>query len=189
MIPMIKNITKTGIDTLDLLSYEFVKKRTIRLAGEINDSLATEVVMQLEYLDETGDGDITLVINSPGGHVTSGLSIIDAMNRCRCDVRTVASGLCASMASFVLACGTKGKRFVTPNCETMIHQPIGGVQGQATDIQLVAEHITKTKLKLASLLVENTGKSLDVVTEDCERDHYLSAEEAVEYGLADAILK
>lgn len=187
MLPVIKNISKTGIDTLDLLSYEFTRGRKIRLLGEINDAVAAEIIMQLEYLDETGDGDITLFINSPGGSVTAGLAIIDAMNRCACDVRTVGSGMCASMAAFILACGARGKRFVTPNCETLIHQPLGGVQGQATDIRLVAEQITKLKNKLASMLALQTGKSVEEVVRDCERDHYLSAPETVTYGIADAL--
>lgn len=188
MLPTISHITKNGPETADLLSFAFMNSRSIWLLGEVNDRLAMEICLQLEYLDNQNDRDIRLYINSPGGSVSAGFAIVDAIHRCRSNVITIATGLAASMAAFILSCGTPGKRYVTPLAEVMIHQPLGGAQGQASDIQLMAEHITKTKLKLNSLLAENTGRALHEVSADCDRDYYMSAEEAVAYGIADQLL-
>lgn len=187
MLPVITKITKEGKETTDLISYGFKNNNRIYLVGEIDDSLATEIIAQLEYLDQNSSDDIVIYINSPGGSVTSGFAIVDAMRRCKNDVVTVCSGMAASMGAFILSCGTKGKRYITPLSEVMVHQPLGGAQGQASDIELVAKHIAKTKKRLNEMLAENTGKSIDEVARDCDRDYYMCAEEAIEYGIADKI--
>lgn len=174
----------------DIVSERFLKRRMIYMSGEINDAVAQNVVAQLQYLEEQApDMDIYLNINSPGGSVYAGLAVVDAMRGCKCDVVTVGTGLVASMGAFILSCGEKGKRFVSPLCEVMIHQPLGGVQGQASDITLVAQHIAKIKKRLNLMLSENTGQSLDRIEIDCDRDCWMDAEETVAYGLADTVGK
>lgn len=188
MIPSIVTVSKSGRDGLDLLSYEFSKKRKIFLFSEIDDNVAMEIISQLEYLDSEGKEEIKLYINSPGGSVSAGFAIVDAMTRCRSDVSTICTGIAASMGAFILSCGTKGRRFATPLSEIMIHQPLGGAQGQATDIQLAAEHITKIKNKLHEILAENTGQNIETISRDCDRDFWMNAEEAVKYGIVDSLL-
>lgn len=171
----------------DLFSHDMIKNRVIYLCGEVNEESATRVIAQLRYLDKKSDSDIYLFINSEGGSVKDGLAIYDVMNAISCDVVTVAVGLAASMGSFLLAAGEKGKRYVSPSTEIMIHQPLGGVQGQATDISLVADHIQKTKLKIASIISDRCGKGFDEVLKDMERDYWMSSDQAKEYGIADIV--
>jgi ATP-dependent Clp protease protease subunit len=148
-----------------------------------------ETVAQLEYLDALNDDDIYLYINSPGGSVSAGLAIVDTMNRCKSDIVTISTGIAASMGAFIASCGTRGKRYVTPYAEMMIHQPLGGASGQASDIEVAAAHIVQTKRRLNEILAANTGKSIDVIAVDTDRDFYMSAAEAVEYGLVDSLLE
>ena len=180
---------KQGKAALDLFSADFSENRRIWITGPIDGECARETITALEYLDKTGTGDITVTINSPGGSVSDGLAILDAMRRCRCDIVTVATGLAASMGAFLAACGgTPGKRYVTPHCEVMIHQPLGGIQGQATEIELAAQHILKIKRMLNRELAAATGRTVDEIARDTDRDNFMDAEEAVAYGLADAVL-
>ena len=182
---------KQGRSAVDLFSDDFVTNRRIWITGPIDSAAARETVTALEYLAGTGTDDITVVINSPGGSVSDGMAILDCMKRCRSrlDIVTVATGMAASMGAFLAACGgTPGKRFVTPNCEIMIHQPLGGISGQATEIELAAQHILRVKHRLNTHLAEATGKSVDQLALDTERDNFMDAAEAVAYGLADAIL-
>ena len=159
------------------------------LCEEVNDASASLVVAQLLYLEgQDPDKDISLYINSPGGSITSGMAIYDTMQYIKCDVSTICIGMAASMGAFLLSSGAKGKRFALPNSEIMIHQPSGGSQGQATDIQIQAERILRMKKHLNSILAENTGKSIEEITRDCERDHFMSAAEACEYGLIDKVI-
>lgn len=188
-VPTVKKVSKTGVESLDLMSKSFLEDRDIYLFEPITDELACAVIAQLKYLDKNGEGDIALWINSPGGSVTAGLAIYDAMGRCKNDVVTICTGMAASMAAFLLAAGTKGKRMVTPEAEIMIHQPLGGAQGQASDIELVAQHIVKTKKRLNAILAERTGQSMEKIGHDCDRDYYLLAEEAIKYGIVDKILR
>ena len=191
MIPSVISISKAGREGLDLLSYDFTKNRKIYLFSEsgIDDTLAIETIAQLEYLDSNGTEDIKIFINSPGGSVTAGFAIVDAINRCRCDVSTICTGMAASMAAFILTCGTKGKRFATPLSEIMLHQPLGGVQGQASDIQLAAEHIVKVKDKIHHILSENTGQDMETISRDCDRDFWMGADEALKYGVIDRLFQ
>lgn len=189
MMPTIKKTSKQGVSESNLVTWAFENDRKIILNTEINAESATELILQLEYLDKSGSGDITMYINSPGGVVSDGLAILDAMERCKCDISTVCTGIAASMASILCACGTKGKRFITPYAEIMIHQPLGGVKGQASDIERAATHITETKRVLMELLAERTGRSVEQIIADCDRDSYMNAEQSVKYGLVDAILK
>ncbi len=189
MMPMIPKVDKGGIHETTIQTWIFEQDRKIILDTEINAQTATEVILQLEYLDKTGDGDITMYINSPGGVVSAGLAILDAMERCKCDISTVCTGIAASMASVLCACGTKGKRYITPYGELMIHQPLGGISGQASDIERAATHITETKRVLMQILSDRTGQTIEQVTADCDRDSYLNAEQAVKYGLVDGIMK
>ena len=162
--------------------------RIIFLSGEINDALANTVVAQLIYLEgKDSTKDISLYINSPGGSVSAGMAIYDTMNYIKCDVSTICIGLAASMGAFLLSSGAKGKRYALPNSEIMIHQPLGGAQGQASDIKIQAEHILRTKAKLNSILSKNTGKDIETIEKDTDRDNYLSADEAKEYGLIDKV--
>ena len=166
-----------------------MKDRIIFLGEDVNDVTASLVVAQLLFLESEDPGkDINLYINSPGGSVTAGMAIYDTMNYIKCDVCTTCIGMAASMGAFLLSGGTKGKRFALPNAEIMIHQPSVGAQGQATDINIVAEHITKTKRKLNEILAANTGKPIEVIEQDTERDNYMSAQEAMEYGLIDRVI-
>ncbi|MCR5502306.1 MAG: ATP-dependent Clp protease proteolytic subunit [Lachnospiraceae bacterium] len=186
-LPQIVTPTDGSEHSTDLISLDMVKNRVIYLAGEVNGERAVSVITQIRYLASRSDKDIYLVINSPGGSVSDGLAIYDAMNETACDIVTIATGMAASMGAFLLSAGAPGKRYVTPSAEVMIHQPLGGVQGQATDISLVADHIQKTKKKLAFILAENCGKTLTEVTGDMERDHWMTAEQARTYGLVDRV--
>ncbi|MEE1003187.1 MAG: ATP-dependent Clp protease proteolytic subunit, partial [Acutalibacteraceae bacterium] len=164
--------------------------RIIVLSDEVNDATASLVIAQLLFLEgQDSTKDISLYINSPGGSVSAGLAIYDTMQYIKCDVSTICMGMAASMGAFLLSSGAKGKRYVLPNAEVMIHQPSGGAQGQATEIEITAKHILKTKERLNRILSENTGKPIEQVAADTERDNWLSAEEAVEYGLVDKVMK
>ncbi len=191
----IMNIVPTVIERSSNKEYAYdlysrlLKDRIIFLTGEINDNVASIVVSELLYLDHQNHDDIYLYINSPGGQVTSGMAIYDTMNYVKSDVRTIVIGMAASMGAFLLSSGTKGKRYALPNSEIMIHQVLGGTQGQATDIKIQAEHILKMKKKLSEILAYNTNKSFKQITKDCERDNYMSAQEALNYGLIDEIIR
>ena len=187
LIPMVVEQTDRGERSYDIYS-RLLDNRIIFITGEINDAVANTVVAQLIYLESRDpEKDISLYINSPGGSVTAGLAIYDTMNYIRCDVSTICIGLAASMGAFLLSSGTKGKRYALPNAEIMIHQPLGGAQGQASDIQIQAKQILKIKDKLNKILAENTGKELAIIERDTDRDNYMSAEEAKEYGLIDTV--
>lgn len=188
-IPYVIEQTGRGERSYDIFS-RLLNDRIIFLGEEVTDVSANLVVAQLLFLEsEDPNKDIQLYINSPGGSVTAGMAIYDTMKYIKCDVATTCIGMAASMGAFLLAGGTKGKRFALPNAEVMIHQPLGGAQGQATEIQIAAEHILKTKKKLNSILAENCGKPLDVVMADTERDNWMSAEEAKAYGLIDHVIE
>ena len=189
IIPTVTQVNKTGKEAVDILSLDFVENRTIYLFEEITDSVAAAVIAQLAYLDRHGSGDITLMINSPGGSVTAGFAVADAMSRATSDVSTICTGIAASMGAFLLSCGTKHKRYITPTAEVMIHQPLGQVSGQASEIELTANHILKIKKKINTILAQNTGKTIETISGDCDRDRYMDAAEAVAYGIADAILQ
>jgi ATP-dependent Clp protease protease subunit len=187
LIPYIVEQTSRGERSYDIYS-RLLEDRIIFLSGEIDDAVANTVVAQLIYLEAKDPSkDISLYINSPGGSVSAGLAIYDTMNYVKCDVSTICIGMAASMGAFLLSSGAKGKRYALPNSEIMIHQPLGGAQGQASDIKIAAEHILKTKHKLNSILAENSGKPLEQVEKDTDRDNYLSANEALEYGLIDKV--
>ena len=189
LIPYVIEQTSRGERSYDIYS-RLLKDRIIFLGEEVNDTSASVIVAQLLFLESEDPGkDIHLYINSPGGSVTAGMAIYDTMQYIKCDVTTTCIGMAASMGAFLLAGGAKGKRYALPNAEVMIHQPMGGAQGQATEIQIAAEHILKTKKKLYSILAENCGKPLDVVTADTERDNWLTAEEAKAYGLIDHVIE
>jgi len=166
-----------------------LKDRIIIINGEINNQLANSVVAQLLFLDSQNNEDINVYINSPGGSVTDGMAIYDTMNFINSDVSTIGMGLCASMGAFLLSSGSKGKRYSLPNCEVMIHQPLGGAQGQATEIKIAAEHILKTKDKLNKILSLNTGKDLNIIEKDTDRDNFMTSEEALNYGIIDKIIE
>ncbi len=188
LVPYVIESTSRGERSYDIYS-RLLKERIIFLGEEVNDVTASLVVAQLLFLEsEDPNKDINLYINSPGGSVTAGMAIYDTMNYIKCDVSTTCIGMAASMGAFLLAGGAKGKRFALPNAEVMIHQPSGGAQGQATDINIVAEQILKTKKKLNEILAANTGKPLEVIERDTERDNYMTAQEAVEYGLIDRVI-
>lgn len=185
---VIEQTSRGGERSYDIYS-RLLKERIIFLGDEVNDQTASLVVAQLLFLEsEDPNKDIQLYINSPGGSVTAGMAIYDTMNYVKCDVSTICIGLAASMGAFLLSSGAKGKRFALPNAEVMIHQPSGGAKGQATEIQIVAENILKTKKKLNEILATNTGQTVEKITEDTERDNFMSAEEAKEYGLIDEIV-
>ena len=185
---VIEQTSRGGERSYDIYS-RLLKERIIFLADEVNDQTASLVVAQLLFLEsEDPNKDIQLYINSPGGSVTAGMAIYDTMNYVKCDVSTICIGLAASMGAFLLSSGAKGKRFALPNAEVMIHQPSGGAKGQATEIQIVAENILKTKKKLNEILAANTGQTVEKVTEDTERDNFMSAAEAAEYGLVDKVI-
>ena len=188
LVPYVVERTSSGERTYDLYS-RLLDDRIIFLSGEINDAVANTVVAQLIYLEgKDPTKDISLYINSPGGSVSAGMAIYDTMNYIKCDVSTICIGLAASMGAFLLSSGAKGKRFALPNSEIMIHQPLGGAQGQASDIKIQAEHILRTKAKLNRILAENTGKGVEEVTAACERDNFMTAQEALEFGLIDRVL-
>ena len=187
LVPMVVDKEANGERSYDIFS-RLLKNRIILLSGEIDDILANSVVAQLLYLDSLNHDDISLYINSPGGSITSGMAIMDTMNFIKSDVSTICLGMAASMGAFLLSCGAKGKRYILPNAEVMIHQPLGGVEGQATEIKIVAERILKLKEKLNKILAENTGKDLKTITNDTERDYFLDSKEALKYGIVDKIL-
>ena len=188
LVPMVIEQTNRGERSYDIYS-RLLNDRIIMLMEEVNDVTASLAVAQLLYLEgQDPDKDINLYINSPGGSVTAGMAIFDTMQYIKCDVSTICMGLAASMGAFLLAAGTKGKRFALPNSEIMIHQPSGGAKGQATDIQIQAEWLLKTKHKLNRILSENTGKPIEIIQQDTERDNFMSAEEAVAYGLIDKVI-
>lgn len=188
LVPYVIEQTSRGERSYDIYS-RLLKDRIIFLGEEVNETTAGLVVAQLLFLESEDPGkDIHLYINSPGGVVSAGLAIYDTMQYIKCDVETTCIGLAASMGAFLLAGGTKGKRLALPNAEIMIHQPSGGAKGQATDIQIVADNIQKTKKQLNTILAENTGKPYDVIAADTERDNYMSAIEAMEYGLIDRVI-
>lgn len=188
LVPYVIEQTSRGERSYDIYS-RLLKERIIFLGEEVTDASASVIVAQLLFLEsEDPNKDISLYINSPGGSVTAGMAIYDTMKYIKCDVSTICIGMAASMGAFLLAGGTKDKRFALPNAEIMIHQPSGGSKGQASDMKIVADHILKTKDKLNRILAENTGKSLDVIERDTDRDNYMSAAEAVEYGLIDSVV-
>ena len=187
LIPSVVEKNSDGERVYDIYS-RLLKDRIIILSGEIDDSLSNSIVAQLLYLDSVNHNPINLYINSPGGSITSGMAIYDTMNYIKSKVSTICIGLAASMAAFLLSSGEKGMRFCLPNSEVMIHQPLGGAKGQATEIQIAAERILKLKAKLNKILSSNTGQSLEKIQDDTERDYFLSADEALEYGLIDKIL-
>ena len=188
LVPYVLESTSRGERTYDIYS-RLLKDRIIFLGEEVNDVTASLVVAQLLFLEsEDPNKDIHLYINSPGGSVTAGMAIYDTMNYIKCDVCTTCIGMAASMGAFLLSGGAKGKRYALPNAEIMIHQPSGGAQGQATDINIVAEHILKTKHKLNSIVAANTGQPIEVIERDTERDNYMSAEQAMNYGLIDHVI-
>ena len=187
VVPYVVEQTGKGERSYDIYS-RLLEDRIIFLTGEINDAVADAVVAQLIYLEgKDPNKDICLYINSPGGSVTAGLAIYDTMNYIKCDVSTICIGLAASMGAFLLSSGAIGKRYALPNSEIMIHQPLGGAQGQASDIKIQADHIVKTKYRLNKILAKNSGKPFEQVEKDTDRDNYLSAEDAKEYGLIDEI--
>ncbi|MBQ8425946.1 MAG: ATP-dependent Clp endopeptidase proteolytic subunit ClpP [Clostridia bacterium] len=187
LIPMVIEQTNRGERSYDIYS-RLLEDRIIFLDGEINNQTANLVIAQLIYLEgKDPDKDIMMYINSPGGSVVSGMAIYDTMNYIKCDVSTICVGMAASMAAILLSSGAKGKRFALPNSEVMIHQPLGGFQGQASDIQIHADHMMKTKKLINKLLSENTGMPLETIEKDTDRDNYMSAEEAKKYGLIDKI--
>lgn len=187
LIPMVVDQVSGGERSYDIYS-RLLEDRIIFLSGEINDAVANSVVAQLIYLEgKNPDKDIYLYINSPGGSVSAGLAIYDTLNYIKCDVSTICIGLAASMGAFLLSAGTKGKRFALPNSEIMIHQPLGGAQGQASDIEIQARHMQKIKQKINKILSENTSQPLEKIEKDTDRDFYMSADEAVNYGLVDKI--
>lgn len=188
MVPYVIEQTSRGERSYDIFS-RLLKDRIIFLGGEIDDTVANLVVAQMLFLEmEDPDADIMLYINSPGGSVTAGMAIYDTMRYLKCEVSTLCIGMAASMGAFLLSAGAKGKRKALPHAEIMIHQPLGGARGQATDIQIQAEQILKIKKTLNELLAQNTGKPLKTIEKDVERDHYMTAEEALKYGLIDEII-
>lgn len=188
LVPMVVEQTGRGERSYDIFS-RLLNDRIIFLSDEVNDATASLVVAQLLYLEaQDPDKDISFYINSPGGSVTAGMAIYDTINFIKCDVSTVCIGMAASMGAFLLSAGTKGKRFALPNSEIMIHQPLGGAKGQATDIKIQAELILRTRDRLNKILAENTGKSVEQIAHDTERDNYMTAEQALAYGLIDKVI-
>ena len=188
LVPYVIEQTNRGERQFDIFS-RLLNDRIVVLSDEVNDATASLVVAQLLFLEsQDAEKDISFYINSPGGSVSAGLAIYDTMQYIKCDVSTICMGLAASMGAFLLSAGAKGKRFALPNSEIMIHQPSGGAQGQATEIEIVAKHILRTKEKLNRILAENTGKPIEQIAIDTDRDNFMSAEEALDYGLVDKIL-
>ena len=189
LVPYVIEQTNRGERSYDIFS-RLLSDRIIVLSDEVNDATASLVVAQLLFLEgQDPEKDISLYINSPGGSVTAGMAIYDTMQYIKCDVSTICMGMAASMGAFLLAAGAKGKRLALPNSEIMIHQTLGGAKGQATEIKIVADHILKTREKLNAILAENTGKPIEQIALDTERDNYLTAQEAMEYGLVDKVIK
>ena len=188
LVPMVVEQTGNGERSYDIYS-RLLNDRIIFLSDEVNDATASLVVAQMLYLEaQDPDKDISFYINSPGGSISAGMSIYDTMNFIKCDVSTICIGMAASMGAFLLACGTKGKRFALPNSEIMIHQPLGGMKGQASDIKIHADHIIRIRDKINNILAKQTGKSIEQVYKDTERDNFLTAEEALQYGLIDKVI-
>ncbi|MBE5738162.1 MAG: ATP-dependent Clp endopeptidase proteolytic subunit ClpP [Clostridiales bacterium] len=188
LVPYVVDQTSSGERSYDIYS-RLLEDRIVFISGEIDDATANTVVAQLIYLEaKNPDKDISIYINSPGGSVTAGMAIYDTMQYVKCDVSTICIGLAASMGAFLLAAGTKGKRFCLPNSEVMIHQPLGGAQGQASDIEITANHIIATKKKMIKMLSKNTGQSIAKVEKDVDRDYFMTADEAVAYGLVDKVI-
>lgn len=188
LVPVIVEKEANGERSYDIFS-RLLKERIVFISGEINDSLANSVIAELLYLDSVNNDDISIYINSPGGSVTSGMAIYDTMNFIKSDVSTICCGIAASMAAFLLSSGTVGKRYVLPNADVMIHQPLGGAEGQATDIKIASDRIVDIRNRLNKILSKNTKRPLRKIEKDTERDNYMSATEAVEYGLVDSIIK
>ena len=188
LVPIVVDKEVNGERSYDIFS-RLLKNRIILLTGEIDDNTASSIVAELLYLDSLNDDDISIYINSPGGSVTAGMAIYDTMNFIKSDVSTICLGMAASMGAFLLSSGTKGKRYILPNAEVMIHQPLGGAQGQATEIKIAAEHILKLRDKLNYILSKNTNQSLKKIKEDTERDNFMDSKEALEYGIVDKIIK
>ena len=188
LVPTIIEKNETGERAYDIY-YRLLKDRIIILNGEITDNSSNIVVAQLLYLDSLNNDDISLYINSPGGSITAGMAIFDTMNFIKSDISTICVGMAASMAAFLLSSGEKGKRYILPNAEVMIHQPLGGAQGQATEIKIAAERILKLKKKLNKILSDNTGKDIDTIDNDTERDYFMDSDEALNYGIVDKVLK
>ncbi len=188
LVPMVVEQTNRGERSYDIFS-RLLNDRIIMLCDEVNDTTASLVVAQLLYLEgQDPDKDISLYINSPGGSISAGMAIYDTMNYIKCDVSTICIGMAASMASFLLSAGAKGKRFALPNSEIMIHQPLGGMQGQASDIKIHADHIIAIREKMNRMLSEQTGKPYEVICRDTDRDNFMTAKEAMEYGLVDKVI-
>ena len=187
IIPTVIEKTNNHERVYDIYS-RLLKDRIIIINGTIDNNLANSVVAQLLFLDSLNNDDISIYINSPGGSVTDGMAIYDTINFINSDVSTIGIGMCASMGAFLLSSGTKGKRYALPNCEVMIHQPLGGAQGQATEIKIAAEHILKTKDKLNKILSTNTNKDISVIEKDTDRDNFMNSNEALEYGIIDKII-
>ena len=188
LVPYVIEQTNRGERSYDIFS-RLLSDRIIVLSDEVNDATASIVVAQLLFLEgQDADKDISLYINSPGGSVSAGLAIYDTMQYIKCDVSTICMGMAASMGAFLLSSGAKGKRFALPNSEIMIHQPLGGAKGQATEIEIAARHILRTKERLNGILAENTGKPIDVIAKDTDRDNFMTAQEAMEYGLIDKVI-
>ena len=188
LVPTIIEKNEMGERAYDIYS-RLLKDRIIILNGEITDNSSNIVVAQLLYLDSLNNDDISLYINSPGGSITAGMAIFDTMNFIKSDISTICVGMAASMAAFLLSSGEKGKRYILPNAEVMIHQPLGGAQGQATEIKIAAERILKLKKKLNKVLSDNTGKDIDTIDNDTERDYFMDSDEALNYGIVDKVLK
>ena len=189
LVPTVIEQTSRGERAYDIYS-RLLNDRIIFLADEVNDVTASLVVAQMLFLEaQDPDKDICLYINSPGGSVSAGLAIYDTMNFIKCDVSTICIGMAASMGAFLLSSGTKGKRLALPNSEIMIHQPLGGMQGQASDIKIHADHILRTRTRLNSILAQNTGKPIEIIAQDTERDNFLTAQQAMEYGLIDKVVE
>ena len=187
LIPVIIDKEQNGERSYDIYS-RLLKDRIVFLSGEITDDISNTIVSELLYLDSINHNDISLYINSPGGSITSGFAIMDTMNYIKSDVSTICIGMAASMGAFLLSCGAKGKRYILPNAEVMIHQPLGGVNGQATEIKIVAERIIKLKDKLNKILSNNTNQDLRKIELDTERDYFMNANESLEYGIVDKII-
>ena len=187
LVPMVVEKEFNGERSYDIFS-RLLKDRIVFISGEINDNLTNRVIAELLYLDSTGNEDINIYINSPGGSVSAGMAIYDTMNFVKSDVSTTCLGIAASMAAFLLSSGKKGKRYILPNADVMIHQPLGGAQGQATDIKIASDRIIDLRKRLNRILSKNTSQSLKKIEKDTERDNYLSAKEALEYGLVDKII-
>ena len=187
LVPVVVDKDIQGERSYDIFS-RLLKERIIFISGEINDSVANSVIAELLYLDSLNHDDISIYINSPGGVISSGMAIYDTMNFVKSDVCTICLGIAASMAAFLLSSGTCGKRFILPNADVMIHQPLGGAEGQATDIKIAADRIVSLRERLNKILAKNTGKSLKLIERDTERDNFMSAQAAMEYGLVDKVI-